>query len=70
MIIDMSTGFHFRPESRGFLLAWNDPKETPAIRPISMRASSKKFLRVPRIACPCLKMSRSIRSEPGPAFMK
>ena len=29
MIIDMSTGFHFRPESRGFLLAWNDPKETP-----------------------------------------
>jgi sarcosine oxidase, subunit beta len=28
MIIDMSTGFHFRPESRGFLLAWNDPEET------------------------------------------
>jgi sarcosine oxidase subunit beta len=28
MIIDMSNGFHFRPESRGFLLAWNDPTET------------------------------------------
>jgi len=28
MIIDMSTGFHFRPEGRGFLLAWNDPTET------------------------------------------
>ena len=28
MIIDMSTGFHFRPESLGFLLAWNDPEET------------------------------------------
>jgi sarcosine oxidase subunit beta len=28
MIIDMSNGFHFRPESRGFLLAWNDPSET------------------------------------------
>jgi sarcosine oxidase subunit beta len=28
MIIDMSNGFHFRPESRGFLLAWNDPEET------------------------------------------
>jgi sarcosine oxidase subunit beta len=28
MIIDMSTGFHFRPEGRGFLLAWNDPHET------------------------------------------
>ena len=32
MIIDMSTGFHFRPESRGFLLAWNDPKETPGYK--------------------------------------
>jgi sarcosine oxidase subunit beta len=28
MIIDMSNGFHFRPEARGFLLAWNDPEET------------------------------------------
>lgn len=27
MIIDMSTGFHFRPESRGFLLAWADAEE-------------------------------------------
>src|ERR1700690_889842 len=32
MIIDMSTGFHFRPESRGFLLAWNDPAETPGYK--------------------------------------
>jgi sarcosine oxidase, subunit beta len=29
MIIDMSNGFHFRPESLGFLMAWNDPEETP-----------------------------------------
>jgi sarcosine oxidase, subunit beta len=29
MIIDMSNGFHFRPEGRGFLLAWKDPEETP-----------------------------------------
>ena len=28
MIIDMSNGFHFRPEGRGFLMAWNDPEET------------------------------------------
>jgi len=28
MIVDMSTGFHFRPEGMGFLLAWNDPEET------------------------------------------
>ena len=27
MVIDMSNGFHFRPESLGFLLAWNDPDE-------------------------------------------
>jgi sarcosine oxidase subunit beta len=29
MIIDMSTGFHFRPENRGFLMAWNDSEEKP-----------------------------------------
>ena len=28
MIIDMSNGFHFRPEGLGFLMAWNDPEET------------------------------------------
>src|SRR5262249_26763824 len=27
MIIDMSNGFHFRPEALGFLLAWNAPEE-------------------------------------------
>jgi sarcosine oxidase subunit beta len=27
MVIDMTNGFHFRPESLGFLLAWNDPEE-------------------------------------------
>jgi sarcosine oxidase subunit beta len=32
MIVDMSTGFHFRPEGRGFLLAWNDPQETPGYK--------------------------------------
>jgi len=32
MIIDMSNGFHFRPEGRGFLLAWNDPDETPGYK--------------------------------------
>jgi sarcosine oxidase, subunit beta len=28
MVVDMSNGFHFRPEGRGFLLAWNDPEES------------------------------------------
>ncbi len=32
MIIDMTNGFHFRPESLGFLLAWNDPEETPGYK--------------------------------------
>ena len=32
MVVDMTNGFHFRPESRGFLLAWNDPEETPGYR--------------------------------------
>jgi sarcosine oxidase subunit beta len=32
MIIDMSSGFHFRPEALGFLLAWNDPEETPGYK--------------------------------------
>ena len=32
MVIDMTNGFHFRPEGRGFLLAWNDPEETPGFK--------------------------------------
>ncbi len=32
MIVDMSNGFHFRPEARGFLLAWNDPEEKPGFK--------------------------------------
>lgn len=32
MTIDMSNGFHFRPEARGFLMAWNDPAETPGFK--------------------------------------
>jgi sarcosine oxidase, subunit beta len=32
MIIDMATGFHFRPEGLGFLMAWNDPEETPGYK--------------------------------------
>jgi sarcosine oxidase subunit beta len=32
MIIDMSNGFHFRPEGLGFLLAWNDPEEAPGYK--------------------------------------
>ena len=58
MIIDMSNGFHFRPEGRGFLLAWNDPGEAPGyntdfdaafIEKILVRAASRvpSFAEVP-----------------------
>ncbi|HKO62530.1 MAG TPA: FAD-binding oxidoreductase [Pyrinomonadaceae bacterium] len=32
MVIDMSTGFHFRREGKGILLAWNDPEESPGFK--------------------------------------
>ena len=32
MVIDMSTGFHFRREGKGILLAWNDQDETPGFK--------------------------------------
>ncbi|HET6647759.1 MAG TPA: FAD-binding oxidoreductase, partial [Pyrinomonadaceae bacterium] len=32
MVIDMSTGFHFRREGAGILMAWNDPEETPGFK--------------------------------------
>lgn len=32
MVIDMSTGFHFRPEGSTYLFAWPDPEETYGFR--------------------------------------
>ena len=32
MVVDMSSGFHYRPEGLGLLLAWNDPEETPGFK--------------------------------------
>ncbi|HXK04564.1 MAG TPA: FAD-dependent oxidoreductase [Verrucomicrobiae bacterium] len=32
MVVDMATGFHYRPEGRGILMAWNDPEETPGFK--------------------------------------
>jgi sarcosine oxidase subunit beta len=32
MVIDMSSGFHFRPEGASYLLAWPDPEETYGFR--------------------------------------
>jgi sarcosine oxidase subunit beta len=55
MVIDMSTGFHFRREGKGILLAWNDPKETPGFKTDFDEAFVEKILthaasRVPVLA--------------------
>src|SRR5689334_25184407 len=44
MVIDMGTGFHLRPEGRGFLLAWNDPEETPGYNTDFERSFIEKIL--------------------------
>ncbi len=53
MVIDMSNGFHFRPEGLGLLLAWNDPEETPGYRMEVDRAFLEKILTraVDRVPC-------------------
>ena len=53
MIIDMSNGFHFRPESRGFLLAWNDPEETPGFKTDFDPAFVEKILTRAADRVPC-----------------
>jgi sarcosine oxidase subunit beta len=55
MVIDMSTGFHFRREGKGILLAWNDPEETPGFKTEFDPGFIEKILtraadRVPRLA--------------------
>ncbi|HWZ42605.1 MAG TPA: FAD-dependent oxidoreductase [Candidatus Saccharimonadales bacterium] len=44
MIIDMSNGFHFRPEGRGFLMAWNDPEEKSSFKTDFDNAFIEKIL--------------------------
>ena len=44
MTVDMSTGFHFRPEGLGFLMAWNNPAETPGFRMNVDRGVVEKIL--------------------------
>jgi len=53
MIIDMSNGFHFRPESLGFLLAWNDPEETPGFKTDFEPAFIEKVLTRAAARVPC-----------------
>jgi len=53
MIIDMTNGFHFRPESLGFLLAWNDPEETPGYKTNFEPAFVEKVLTRAADRVPC-----------------
>jgi sarcosine oxidase subunit beta len=53
MTIDMATGFHFRPEGLGLLLAWNDPEEKPGFQTSFDPAFVEKILfhAVRRVPC-------------------
>jgi sarcosine oxidase subunit beta len=53
MTIDMATGFHFRPEGLGLLLAWNDPEEKPGFKTTFDSAFVEKILMraVKRVPC-------------------
>jgi sarcosine oxidase subunit beta len=53
MTIDMSTGFHFRPEALGFLLAWNDPEETPGFKTDFVPSFIEKVLTRAAERVPC-----------------
>jgi sarcosine oxidase subunit beta len=54
MVIDMSTGFHFRREGRGILLAWNDPEETPGFKTEFDPTFVEKILTRAASRVPCL----------------
>jgi sarcosine oxidase subunit beta len=53
MTIDMATGFHFRPEGLGLLLAWNDPDERPGFKTSFDSAFVERILMraVQRVPC-------------------
>jgi len=54
MVIDMSTGFHFRREGKGILLAWNDPEETPGFKNDFDNSFIEKILTRAAGRVPCL----------------
>jgi sarcosine oxidase, subunit beta len=54
MVIDMSTGFHFRREGQGILLAWNDPSETAGFKTEFDSSFIEKILTRAADRVPCL----------------
>jgi sarcosine oxidase subunit beta len=53
MIIDMSTGWHFRPEGVGLLMAWADPEQQPGFRTDFDPAFIEKILTYAANRVPC-----------------
>ncbi len=53
MVVDMGSGFHYRPENRGLLLAWCDPDEKPGFKTDFDRSFIEKILLrgVERVPC-------------------
>jgi sarcosine oxidase, subunit beta len=54
MVIDMSTGFHFRREGKGILLAWNDPDEQTGFKTEFEPSFIEKILTRAAARVPCL----------------
>ena len=54
MLIDMATGFHYRPEGLGLLMAWNDPDEKPGFNTNFDPAFIEKILTRGVQRLPCL----------------
>ena len=54
MVVDMNTGFHYRPEGLGILMAWNDPEETPGFKLNFDRGFIEKVLTRGVDRLPCL----------------
>ena len=54
MVIDMATGFHYRPEGLGILMAWNDPDERPGFNTNFDPAFIEKILTRGVKRLPCL----------------
>jgi sarcosine oxidase, subunit beta len=57
MTVDMATGFHFRPEGLGLLMAWNDPDETPGFKTDFDPAFVEKILTRGVSRVPCLEQA-------------
>jgi sarcosine oxidase subunit beta len=54
MVVDMASGFHFRPEGLGLLLAWNDPEEKPGFKTHFEHSFIEKVLTHGARRLPCL----------------